>query len=195
MSAPSTFRSALNGFNREDVVKHLEYLNTRHIATVNQLKTENEALLAELEALRAGNPSAREADCSGELAQLRARVAELEAENEALKVAVQAQPEVRDEEAPLAAQAPDRTAEELEIYRRAERVEREARERATLVYQKANSALADASVQVDAAVAQINEMADKVSGHLASLQRLVTDSKRVLDSAAVSLAPINPDNN
>ena len=34
------FRSALNGFNRQDVARYLEYLNTQHNAQLNQLQTD-----------------------------------------------------------------------------------------------------------------------------------------------------------
>ena len=44
---------------------------------------------------------------------------------------------------------PDATDEELEAYRRAERIEREARERSELVYFQANSVLTEASAKVD----------------------------------------------
>ena len=39
-----TFRSAFNGFNREDVVRYLEYINAQHTAEVNQLRSELEFL-------------------------------------------------------------------------------------------------------------------------------------------------------
>ena len=39
MSAPQNFRSAFNGFNREDVVRYLEYINTKHTTQVNQLNS------------------------------------------------------------------------------------------------------------------------------------------------------------
>ena len=51
MSTPQSFRSALNGFNREDVVHYLEYLNTKHSNQVNQLTAENETLRQQVEAL------------------------------------------------------------------------------------------------------------------------------------------------
>ena len=53
MPAPQNFRSAFNGFNREDVVHYIEYLNSKHTGAVNQLKSENQTLADELEALRA----------------------------------------------------------------------------------------------------------------------------------------------
>ena len=40
MAQQKTFRTALNGFNREDVVSYIEYLNSVHAAEINQLNTE-----------------------------------------------------------------------------------------------------------------------------------------------------------
>ena len=40
MPAPQNFRSAFNGFNREDVVHYIEYLNTKHAADLTQLNSE-----------------------------------------------------------------------------------------------------------------------------------------------------------
>lgn len=44
MAIPQNFRSALGGFNREDVVQYLEYMNSRHQQELNQLNTELEEL-------------------------------------------------------------------------------------------------------------------------------------------------------
>ena len=52
MSAPQKFRSALNGFNREDVASYLEYLNSKHTAQVNQLTSEADFLRAKLDAVQ-----------------------------------------------------------------------------------------------------------------------------------------------
>ena len=49
MASPQNFRSAFNGFNREDVVHYLEYINSKHNTLVNQLTEENEQLRAQLE--------------------------------------------------------------------------------------------------------------------------------------------------
>ena len=46
MAAPQTFRSAFNGFNREDVVQYLEYINTKHKNQIDQLTAENQELQA-----------------------------------------------------------------------------------------------------------------------------------------------------
>ena len=37
MATPQSFRSAFNGFNREDVVHYLEYLNAKHASQLDQL--------------------------------------------------------------------------------------------------------------------------------------------------------------
>ena len=51
MAASQNFRSAFNGFNREDVVHYLEYLNAKHTNQINQLTAENEALRAQVDTL------------------------------------------------------------------------------------------------------------------------------------------------
>ena len=46
MSEILNFRSAFNGFHREDVVHYIEYLNAKHTTEVNQLNAELEQLLS-----------------------------------------------------------------------------------------------------------------------------------------------------
>ena len=46
MATPQNFRSAFNGFNREDVVHYLEYINTKHSNQLSQLTAENQELRA-----------------------------------------------------------------------------------------------------------------------------------------------------
>ena len=53
MNEPQTFRSAFNGFNREDVVNHIAYMTNKHETQTSQLRSENETLRTELEELRA----------------------------------------------------------------------------------------------------------------------------------------------
>ena len=81
---------------------------------------------------------------------------------------------------------------ELETYRRAERMERLARERAEQVYHQANAALADATVKVDAAALQISQMSDAVLTQLNGLQSAVNNSKQALTDAAATMYAIRP---
>ena len=41
MASAQNFRSAFNGFNREDVVHYIEYLNAKHTGALNQLTVTN----------------------------------------------------------------------------------------------------------------------------------------------------------
>ena len=183
MPAPKNFRTAFNGFNREDVVCYLEYLKSRHASEVNQLKTEAESLRARLDAYCDRQLEKR--DCSGleeENAALRQRIQELEQEKEALaaQLAQQSQEPV------------DYPAQELEAYRRAERAERMARERAEQVYRQTNGVLADASAKVDEAAGQVSQISDHVMSQLDLLREAVNCSKQALADAASGLYSLKP---
>ena len=144
MTAPQNFRSAFNGFNREDVVKYLEYINSRHHAQVNQLTGENDYLRQQLEAAQAA-PGAQEelqrlqelcASQQAELEELRAVRTAMEARCSGMERELEEAQEAqrRAEEAQRKAEEVQSTVrcgveQELEAYRRAERMERQARER------------------------------------------------------------------
>ena len=195
MSTPQSFRSALNGFNREDVVHYLEYLNTKHSNQVNQLTAENETLRQQVEALpdaesqRLLVASLEEkcAELTRQLEQSQSRCAELQQQLEQFHCAVPEQP------APVQEPALSPSAsEELEAYRRAERIEREAKERAELVYFQANNVLTEASARVDGISSDITEMADKVMTQLTQLQVAVSSSKQALQDASSIMGAIRP---
>ncbi len=195
MSTPQSFRSALNGFNREDVVHYLEYLNTKHSNQVNQLTAENETLRQQVEALpdaesqRLLVASLEEkcAELTRQLKESQSRCAELEQQLEQSHCAVPERPAPVQEPAP----APS-VSEELEAYRRAERIEREAKERAELVYFQANRVLTEASARVDGISSDITEMADKVMTQLTQLQVAVSSSKQALQDASSIMGAIRP---
>ena len=191
--AQQTFRSAFNGFNREDVVHYIEYLNAQHAAEINQLRSE-------LDYIR--SKAAQEAPTSDEPAnfelieQQAARIRELFDQCKAQEETIAALT-VRLEAAPAAAetvQTPTRSCaeEELEAYRRAERTERMARERAEQMYRQANAVLADATLKVDDAAALISQMADHVSGRLTEFQSAVAGSKQALQDGAATMSAIRP---
>ena len=191
MAAPQNFRSAFNGFNREDVVHYLEYINAKHIQLVNQLTSENQQLRA-----AADKPSVE--DQSELVAFLQAQVAELIAQLEEEKnrcaeltgklEAMEAQSEVAAPAETISTLA----TEELEAYRRAERIEREARERSELVYFQANSVLTEACDKVDGIANDITDMADQVMRQLTQLQISVSSSKQALQDAASIMGTIRP---
>lgn len=213
--AQKTFRSAFNGFNREDVVHYIDYLNTKLTSEINQLNSELEFLRSKdpkpsPEAQSAQNPSADVSDqVSQQAARIRelfdlcktqeAQIAELTAQLADARAEVDA---VRSEAARLngdldqarqsqLAQQSCRE-EELEAYRRAERTERLARERAEQMYRQANAVLADAAAKVDDAANLIGQMTESVVGELSQLQSAVSGSKQALSDAANSLYAIQP---
>ena len=167
------FRRAMQGFHRDDVVNYIEYLNNQHAAQVEQLKSQlqnaqaapaqDEALRAQLEA-----EQARSADLEAQLEVALARCAELEAQ------------------APIASEPAQPADSELEIYRRAERVERQARERASQIYAEANAVLADATVMVESA-------AEKMAAQLQQCQDATDAAKATLQDAVASLYAIRPE--
>lgn len=185
MAVTHNFRSAFSGFNREDVVHYLEYLNAKHTAQTNQLMTELEELRQKLAVQEASAPDI------GALESLRAECAELKAalaQAESERDAALAQAETPKEPQPAAI-----AQEELEAYRRAERAERIAKERADQIYQQATGTLAQATTQVDHAACQISAIIAQVNEHLANLQTAVDDSKCSLQDAAATMAAIRPE--
>ena len=176
MPAPKNFRSAFNGFHREDVVRYLEYINAKHTAEINQLTSDADYLRAQLET----------AEPQTEV------IAALEAERDELKAQLEAMTaRVAELEAAQAA-APVRSDDELEAYRRAERTERIAKERAELVYHQVNGVLAEASLKVEGVASEIGGMADQVMSQLTQLQVAVANSKKALNEAASTMYAIRP---
>lgn len=187
--AQQTFRSALSGFNREDVVRYIEFLNAQHAAEISQLNAE----LAFLRSKADQEPPAEAVDSEPDalIEQQAARIRELfdlckeqeqqiEKLNAELAQAQQSNPKSCVED-------------ELEAYRRAERIERLARERAEQLNHRANAILADATVKVDEAAALIAQMSEKVMGELTELQTTVAGSNQSLRDVAAALSGICPD--
>lgn len=170
MEQPTQFRSSLNGFNRQDVVRYMEFVNNKHAAQVAQLSNELEYLRGKQDTLDAGRVAQLEKDLSAaqlENAALRQRVAELEKQLAGQSAA-----------APAPAAAPSES--ELEAYRRAERVERVARERAKQLAQQVAQALDQAGTQAEEAAAQIAQVSSRLSEQLARLQDAMDSGRRTL---------------
>ena len=183
-----TFRSAFNGFNREDVVRYLEYINAQHTAEINQLR-------AELEYLRSKEtpaPVAENGASSELMEQQAARIRELFDLCKAQEKTI-ADLTARLEVIPAAVAQPNTAEAELEAYRRAERAERVAQERADQIYHQVNGVLADATAKVDEAAALIGSMAGQLSGQLSDFQCAVSGSKRALRDAADAMYAIRPE--
>ena len=198
MAVPQNFRSAFNGFNREDVVHYLEYINTKHNNLVSQLTAENQELRAAAEKPPVEDQSELVASLQAQCAELTARLeeeknrcAELTGKLEALEIRCR-ELETQTEAAVPAETISALASEELEAYRRAERIEREAKERAELVYFQANGVLTEATGKVDSISADITDMADQVMSQLTQLQMAVSSSKQALQDASSIMSSIRP---
>lgn len=197
------FRSALNGFNRQDVANYLEYLNNRHNTEITQLNTDLEALRQQQQKPQIDPQKlaleARCMDLQEKLAQAererdsarQERDAALAREQAAKRQLEDAQ-RARDEAVIQASGAKLDTNQELEAYRRAERAERVARERAELVYSETGAVLTQASTRVESALRQMNGISQQVTSHLDTLQTAISASRMALQDAADTIQRLKP---
>ena len=190
MSVQQNFRSAFNGFNREDVVHYIEYINARHTNEIAQLNSE-------LEFLRSSATPAPEVDPALEqqaarIRELFDRCKELEAQLELVTKEKEALAQQLENAGTQQTAPRSHTEDELEAYRRAERTERMARERAELLYNQTNGALADATAKVDEAAGEIGQLTDRAITQLTELQTAIAGSTQALQDAAAAMYAIQP---
>ncbi len=181
MEQPNQFRSAFNGFNRDDVVRYMEFINNKHAAQVAQLSNELEYLRGKQDTLDASRVSELEKQLSSVTAEndtLKHRIAVLEHSLQEANAALASTP------APVP-QAPSDS--ELEAYRRAERVERLARERARQVglqtaaaMEQTAAALGQTTDTVDEAAAKLSQIAQDFIQKLEQIQSAVDDGRQTL---------------
>lgn len=157
--AAQHFRSAFNGFNRQDVVRYIEYLNNQHNAQLEQLNNQLQ-----------NNNYPAQAELQAKLDAALAKCAKLEAQLVG---------------APIGS-----TEQELEAYRRAERAERVAQERAQQICTQANGILADTAAKAEAATAQIAQLAEQANAQLQAYQNAIIGTQRLFQEAVDSLYAI-----
>lgn len=190
------FRASLHGFNRQDVANYLEYLNNRHAAQVNQLNTDLEELRRQAQT-PAVDPQrlilesrCRELEQQLQQAQ-KERDEALAQKEEALRKLEEAR---RDREDALLRTSGEKldASRELEAYRRAERTERVARERAEQVYSETGTVLTQASNRIDSALRQMNGISRQVTTQLDTLQAAISSSRLALQDAADTIEKLKP---
>lgn len=184
MASNQNFRSAFNGFNRDDVVNYISYMTTKHENQLNQLHGELDALREEL-AQRPESVISPE-----EVEALKKQVLELQqalAEKDARLAQLQAQP------AAPAAPAVNVAEMELDAYRRAESAERRAMERVDQMYARANGVVADTAARMEENAQLVSDMADRVLGNLEALQNAVAEGKSILADSARLMATVHPE--
>ena len=167
MDAPQSFRSAFNGFNRQDVVHYLEYINTKHQDQINSLTAETEDLHRQLEELQAQ---------AAQIAELEARLAAMTEERDALRAQIEQMQaaEAVQEPQPETDGGSQVAGEELDSYH------------------QANGVLNEAIAKVDTATAEITAKTDEAMSQLTQLQMAVSTSKQALQDAASLMNTIRP---
>lgn len=163
MTGMHNFRSALGGFNRQDVVQYIEYLNNQHNSQIAQLNTQ----LRNAEEALARAKDTSDKDLQAQLLTAQAKCADLEAQL-------------------TGSSAPIKAGDELEAYRRAERAERLARDRAAQIYAQANAALADATLKVEFVSDGMNTITQQIYTHL-------ENCRQQLQEAVAAMYAIRPD--
>lgn len=157
-----TFRTALHGFNRTDVVQYIQKMNGVHEKELRTLREENEQLARGAEALKA------------ELAALREKAAALEEKNAQAPAQPAAAPQPQEDS-------------ELAAYRRAEQVERKARERAEATTRLLKDVFAKANDRLCAGRAEFDEMVDTFDANFDRLRQLLAEAKSVFDASSEEL--------
>ena len=203
MSDIQKFRKSINGFNCNDVVTYIEYLNNKHRAQVNQLNNQLQVAMAQPK-VDVTAYEAQIANLQNQCAACEARIAELTGQNAACQGQLQeltakcAAYEAQLSAAPTAPAAPNEAApscteQELEAYRRAERAERLALERARQTKAQATGVLADATTQVQVAAAQLEDAAKTIAVQLEVYKTTVLSAGSILSDAAATLGTIAPE--
>ena len=167
MATVQHFRSALGGFNRQDVVNYIEYMNNQHNAQLQQLNTQLQTALSQ-------SSPAQVAELKDQLAAANERIAQLEEQ------LAQAQAAIGHEA-------------ELETYRRAERAERLAMDRAGQIYAQANAVLADATLKAEEASTGLSDIAQQITQQFSSYQNSIQATRDTLQEAVTALYSIKPE--
>ncbi len=162
-----SFRTALQGFNRADVVHFIEQNTAAHEAELRQLQLENSRLAQQLN------------DANTYIVQLQQTVTSLQ-QAPAAPAAVP-EPVLP----PLEPEAPPSQYEELELaaYRRAEQVERKARERAAVFYQKIDDLVAKTNDQLTQDDKALGSLAGELGANIAALQQVMVKIRATLDDS------------
>ena len=166
MATPQRFRSAFNGFNREDVDNYIEYLNNSHNNQIEQLRNQlNEIASAPTSDVVVG--------LQAQLDAALMRCNELEEQlNNKQEVAV---------------------SKELEAYRRAECAERLANERAQKIYDAAQASISEAATMATSATGDFVEIAARTMAQLSEYQAAVEITVGRFKAAAASLNALAPE--
>lgn len=222
MPDPIQFRTALHGYNREDVVAFIDRMTREHEDALRRLEEKNAQLRTQLDEAGEALAAARESeetekalsDAQTLVNDLRARNEELEQRLSALEEELESRTEEDAETvpmpipqdlaepiAPVAEVLPvevqpskDYTELELAAYRRAELAERLARERSGDVYRQVQSVFNQASERLDAGKADLEQLSKTLTGNVNQMLALLSNLNSVYRQAEISFGEIGARN-
>lgn len=184
------FRSALNGFNRNDVVQFIQTQTIEHEKALRVLRDENARLQEALDAARAENEELRSLNAS--LTELKQAEAPAQAVPEAPAPVVTEAPAALD--APMMpaatvvkAAAPDFNEMELAAYRRAEMTERMARERANSSAERMKAIFSQADEKLAVTSQDFKTLLDAFQTNFGQMTQLLETAQGIVDESSSSL--------
>jgi len=184
------FRSALNGFNRNDVVQFIQTQTIEHEKALRVLRDENARLQEALDAARAENEELRSLNAS--LTELKQAEAPAEVVPEApAPVAAEAPATLDAPMMPAAtvvkAAAPDFNEMELAAYRRAEMTERMARERANSSAERMKAIFSQADEKLAVTSQDFKTLLDAFQTNFGQMTQLLETAQGIVDESSSSL--------
>ena len=153
-----SFRSALSGFNRADVIAFIGQLSASHEAALRERDDELRIAQEEIERLQREN----------------ARLIKLVTDRSG-ETTASVPPESAPAHAEPAAPSANAQEKELEAYRRAERCEREARARAEKIYSVAAAEVDGAGRKLLSQEERLLDVSSSLADDIASLQSTMSD--------------------
>lgn len=175
------FRTSIGGFNRDDVVHYIETASVEHLKELRQVKDANEKLEAEKAALRAELDETKK-----KLTAANAKLDRMTVEDASLQQQVETLAQEAAELAQRAADAeaaPEKnyTEEELEAYRRAEAMERNALVRAQRLKEKLSQLCQSAHTRYTDSGEELEALSQDLSSVLSRMQDTIADLQVAFD--------------
>ena len=215
------FRTALHGFNREDVVEYIESMTFEQEKERRSLQDANLRLVAQLDEANAALEQARQdpalqeeldkakadlANLNEQLTAAQAEIVSLTTKNRALEAELN---QLRDKgtattlSAPippvaevLPQQNPPRDYSELELaaYRRAEVTERLARERTAEVYRQVRAVFSSASARIETGKSDLDQLTRTLQLDINQLLQLLSSIRSSYSEAEQSFQAVSEKN-
>lgn len=170
-----TFRTALQGFNRTDVVNFIESTTAAHEAALHQLQMENSRLEQQL------------GEANAYIEQLQQTIAAAQTPTESYEAEPILAVELPPLEDPLPAVSPvmqnDFEEMELAAYRRAENAERQAKQRAAALYRQIDEVIAQTNDKLEIDDKNLSRLIGDVSTSVAALQQTMAKIRLTMDES------------